>query len=326
MNTLSRRQFLATTALAATAAHAADVYPARPIRMVLGFGAGGTTDAIARYYAQKLTEVLKVAVIVDNKPGAGQMLAIRTVMAAPPDGYTLYAGTASALSQGPGVRKDVAYDPLKDFTYVGLMASTPGVFVVAPNLPVRSMADLVRHANDSGGRLNYASSGIGSSSHLQTEYLLKVTGMQITHIPFKSDADIMRELTAGAVQLGMSSVQGAMSSIAAGRVRPIAVTGARRMKSLPAVPSLTELDYKGIEGIDPYSYYGVVGPVGLPPAIVSVLNDAINQVSRMPDVAAHVQEKLYSDAGLGSAESFRQYVQRDLAKWSAFSRYVKVTE
>ncbi|MDR6860918.1 tripartite tricarboxylate transporter substrate binding protein [Variovorax guangxiensis] len=294
--------------------------------MIIGFAAGGTTDAIARYYAQKMGEALGTSIVVDNKPGAGQMLAIRSTVSAAPDGYTIYMGTASALSQSPGVRKSTPYDPLKDFSIIGLVASAPGVLVVSPELPVRNLRELANLASAKGGGLNYGSSGVGASSHLQTEYLLRLTGIRMEHIPYKSDSDIMREITAGSIQMGIAPVQGAMGSITSGKVRALAVTGTHRMAALPDVPSLTESDFKGLDGVDPYSYYGLLGPAGLPADVVEKLNDAINQVSRKPEVAAYVQQRLYAEPGFGRPQAFRDYIQRDLAKWRGFARHINLPE
>ncbi|WP_137894524.1 tripartite tricarboxylate transporter substrate binding protein [Ramlibacter sp. 2FC] len=317
---------LAICAAALSAPTQAQEYPSKPIKIIVGFGAGGTTDAIARYYALKMSEVLKAPVIVDNKPGAGQTVAIKSTIAAAPDGYTLYLATASSLSQGPGLRKNLYYDPMKDFSLIGLIASVPGVIVVSQNLPVRNLRELATYSNANPTQLNYASSGVGASSHLQTAYLLNLTGIKMAHIPYKSDADIMREVSAGSIQLGMSSVQGALPSITGGRVRALAVTGSRRVKALPGVPSLTESDFKGLDGIDPYSFYGLVGPAGVPPAIVAKLNDAINRVSTMPDVVAHMEEKLVAEPGVGNPEAFRAYIQKDLSKWQAFSKFITLAE
>ncbi|CAN7720112.1 tripartite tricarboxylate transporter substrate-binding protein [Variovorax paradoxus] len=321
------RNFLAAAAVAACALSAhADTYPARPIKMIVGFAAGGTTDAIARFYAQKMGEELGTSIVVDNKSGAGQMLAIRSTLGAAPDGYTIYMGTASALSQSPGLRKSMPYDTLKDFSIIGLAASAPGVLVVSPQLPVRNLRDLANLASAKEGKLNYGSSGVGSSSHLQTEYLLNLTGIRMEHIPFKADADIMREITAGRVQMGIAPIQGAWGSITSGKVRALAVTGTRRMAALPDVPSLTESDFKGLDGVDPYSYYGLLGPAGMPPEIVARLNDALNKVSRKPDVVGHVQQRLYAEPAAGSPQAFREYIQRDLAKWRGFARHVNLPD
>ncbi|HSV77696.1 MAG TPA: tripartite tricarboxylate transporter substrate-binding protein [Ramlibacter sp.] len=323
---ISRRAFTLGTGAALALPALADTYPSRPIRMMIGFAAAGSTDAVARYYAQKMGEVLKTSVIVDNKPGAGQLLAIRSLATAQPDGYTLYLGTGSAFSQGPGVRKDLPYNPLKDFSLIGLMCTAPGVVVISNKLPVKTLRDLVKLSQVEGSNLNYGSSGVGAASHLQTEYLLKLTGMKMTHIPYKADADIMRELTAGTIHLGISTIQGAMGSITSGRVRALAVTGSRRLKVLPDVPTLTESDYKGLEGIHPYSYYGLAGPAGLPAAVVAKLNDAINKVSGMPDAITHLQERLNFDPETGSPERFRKYIQEDMEKWAALGKVVKLTD
>jgi tripartite-type tricarboxylate transporter receptor subunit TctC len=312
-------------AVAAPSAQA-DTYPSKPIRIVIGFSAAGSTDTLARFYAQKLGEVLKASVIVENKAGGGQIIAIKTVMASPPDGYTLYLGSGSAFSQGPGVRKDLPYDPLKDLTLIGLVATAPGVIIAAPSLPVRSIGELVKYSNAHPTQLNYGSSGIGSASHLQGEYLISLAGIKMAHIPYKADAEIIREMAAGSVHMGMTPVQGAIAHISSGRVKALAVTGSRRLKGLPDVPSLAESGIKGLAGIDPYTYYGLAGPAGLPPAIVNTLNEAINKVSKSPDVAAQLRERQFAEPGTGSPESFRRYIEEDLKKWREFGKVVKLTE
>lgn len=302
----------------------ADTYPSRPIRIIVGFAPGGTTDAIARYYALKISEVLKTPVVVDNKAGAGQILAVKTLQAAPADGYTLMLGTGSAMSQGPGVRTDLPFDPLKDFTLIGLMTTAPGVIVVPPQSPARTLSEFIAYAKANQGALNYASSGVGASSHLQSEYLATIAGIKMTHVPYKADAEVMRSLAEGSTHMGIATIQGAMASITGGRVRPLAVTGAKRVASLPNVPSLAEVDVKGLQGIDPYSYYGLIGPVGLPPAIVATVNDAINKVSKSPEVIEHLQTRMFIEPGSGTPPFFRQYIQNDLTKWKNFAKHVKL--
>ena len=304
----------------------AQTFPDKPIRIVLGFSAGGSTDAIARLYAQWLGEVLKTTIIVDNKPGAAQAIAIKAVTTSPPDGYTLYLGSCSAFSQGPGVRKDLPYDPLKDLTLIGMMATAPGVIMVTPTLPAKNIGELVKYSHDNPTRLNYGSSGTGSASHLQSEYLAKTAGIQMTHIPFKADADIIKELVGGDVHLGMAPAQGAIAAISTGRVRGLAVTGSRRLKALPDVPSLAESGIKGLEGIDPYTYYGLAGPAGLPPAIVATLNDALNKASKMPELVTPLRERQFAEPVTGTPESFRKFIEHDLQKWREFGKVVKLTD
>lgn len=319
-------RFVATgvATMLCVAAHAQE-YPARPIRILVGFAAGGSTDAIARFYAQKLTAELKTTVIVENKPGAGQIVAIKALMAAPADGYTLYMGTGSALSQTPGVQQaPLPYAPLKDFSMVGLVAAAPGVIVVNRDLPVRSLRELATYAKANPTKLNFGSSGIGSASHLAGAYLSKVAGITMTHIPYKADADIVQAMSTGSVHVGIAPAQGAVAAISNGKVRALAVTGANRVKPLPDVPSLSESGISGLEGLDPYTYYGLVGPKGLPATVVTKLNAAINRVSRDPASAAQVREKYYADPRSGNPDDLRKIIQEDTEKWSRFSKYVNV--
>lgn len=304
----------------------AQSWPTRPIRVYLGFGPAGSTDAILRYYAPKMSQVLNVPVIVDNKPGAAQIPAIKAAMSAAPDGYSLFFGTGSAFSQGPAMRKDLPYDPLRDFVLIGLMAVAPGVIFMSPDLPVRTMRELVNYSTANPSRLNYGSSGVGAASHLQMEYLMSLTGLKATHIPYKADADIVREIMAGNVQLGMSTIQGAISFIASGKVRPLTVTNLRRQKALPDVVSLSEIEFKGIENLDPYSFYGLAGPLGTPANVVNTLNEAINKVSHMPEVVSYMQERLYAEPGTGSPAAFRAFIEKDQEKWRPLAKTIKLTD
>jgi tripartite-type tricarboxylate transporter receptor subunit TctC len=301
----------------------ANDFPSRPIRILVGFSAGGSTDSVARYYAMKMSEILKSPVVIENKPGGSQLIAIRSVMSARPDGYTLYLASGSALSQGPGVRKDLPYDPLKDFSYVALLATAPGVIVITPNLPVKKFSDLVNYSKANPDKLNYGSSGIGSASHLQGEYLLKLSGIKATHVPFKADAEIMTSMSEGSIHFGISPIQGAQPPIAQGRVRALAVTGSKRVAMLPDVPSLSEVDVPGLEGIDPYTYYALVGPPGMPSDVVAKLNAVVNTVSKMPSAITYLQERGFEPV-VSTPESLKEFVVKDLAKWKSFGEHVKL--
>jgi tripartite-type tricarboxylate transporter receptor subunit TctC len=304
----------------------AQQYPVKPVRLILGFGPGGATDVIARFYAQKWSEVLKTPMIVDNRPSGAQLIAIRTVMAATPDGYTIFFGTGSAFSQGPGVRTDLPYDPLKDLSLIGLASTAPGVIAVTPNLPARSVRELIDYAKQNPSKLNYASSGVGAASHLQTELLMNLTGIKMTHIPYKSAADITRELQVGTAHVGIMPLEAAVAPVASGRIRALAVTGSRRLKALPDVASISEAGVKGLEGIDPYTYYALAGPAALPKTVVGKLNETINAVSNMPDVASHTRERLFNEPATGAPDSFRKFVETDLAKWKKLRGVVQLTD
>ncbi|ALM84249.1 MFS transporter [Bordetella sp. N] len=312
-----------TLAMASMSAKAEE-FPAKPIKMLVGFSAGGSTDAIARLYASKLGEVLKTTVIVENRAGGSQLIAIRGLMSAPADGYTLFLASASAMSQGPGVRTDLPYDPQKDFTPIALVGTTQGAIVASPTLPVNSIGELVQYAKKHPDSLNYGSSGIGSASHLQTEYMLNVAGIKMTHIPYKADSEIMTAMAEGSVQIGISPLQGALPVIQSGRVRILAVTGSHRLESLPKVQALSEVaDVPGLAAMDPYTYYALMGPKGMPAALVQKINAAVNEVSKMPQTVKNMHAQLYEPA-TGSPDDLRSFIAHDLDKWRTFSHKVKL--
>jgi tripartite-type tricarboxylate transporter receptor subunit TctC len=306
----------------ATALAASD-FPNKPIKLLVGFSAAGSTDTIARFYAARMSEVLKTPVIVENRAGAAQLIAIRMLMSAPPDGYTLFLASASAMSQGPGVRSDLPYDPLKDFSPIALVGTIPGVIVISPKLPIKTIGDLVAYAKQHPNTLNYGSSGVGSASHLQMEYLNSMTGTKMAHIPYKADAEIMTGIAEGSVQLGFAPLQGALPLIQAGRVRGLAVTGTHRVAAIPEVPTLAEADVPGLGVVDPYTYYALLAPIGTPAAVVDNINAAVNTVSRMPTTIQYMHERLY-EPGTGTPQDMQRFVAQDLAKWRKFGASFKL--
>jgi tripartite-type tricarboxylate transporter receptor subunit TctC len=189
-----------------------------------------------------------------------------------------------------------------------------------------AVRELIEYSKVNPSKLNYASSGVGSASHLQTEYLMNLTGIKMTHIPYKSAADITRELQVGTAHVGIMPLEQAVAPVSSGRIRALAVTGSRRLKALPDVASISEAGVKGLEGIDPYTYYALAGPAGLPKSVAAKLNDTINAVSKMPDVAAHTRERLFNEPWTGSPESFRKFIETDLAKWKKLRGVVTLTE
>jgi tripartite-type tricarboxylate transporter receptor subunit TctC len=326
---ISRRvAMLAMLGLAATAsvgAFAQD-YPSKTIRIILGFGPGGVGDLVARLYAQKMSELLKTPVIVDNRPGANQMTAIRALQNSPPDGYTLYLATGSSLVQNPGLRKDLGYDPLKDFTLIALVDTVPGVIITNPSLPVRSVGELVAYAKANSGKLNYASAGLGSAAHLAVEVFLGATGATMTHIPYKSDADMIREVTAGTVQMAILGAANAAPAIKAGNVRGLAVTTPQRLSDLPDVPTLRETGIEALADLEPHTLHALVGPAGIPMPIVARLNETINKISAMPDVENRMRNTLLLEPAASTPASFRAFVEKELAKWTELGKRVKINE
>ncbi|OWT60403.1 MFS transporter [Candidimonas nitroreducens] len=319
MKTSFTRAILAVAVFVVSLSAAGAQFPERPIRLLVGFSAGGSTDAIARYYATALAGVLKQPVIVDNRPGALQLVAIRALMGSHPDGYTLFLASGSAMSQGPGVRSDLPYDPLKDFTSIALVGTAAGVVVCTPSFPAKNIDELIAYAKQRPGALNYGSSGVGSASNLQTELLSNLAGIKMTHIPYKADAQIMTAIMEGSVQIGLSPVQGAMPLVTSGRVRALAVTGSKRVPQLPNVPTLSEAKAPGLGRVDPYTYYALVGPKNLPGAVVEKLNSAVRQVAVMPKTVEFMNSQGYEIFN-GSPAALQDFVQADTKKWKDFSK------
>lgn len=289
-------------------------FPWRPIKILVGNGAGGTTDIIARLYGLKLSELLSTPVIVDDKPGGFQMPAIRDLLRASPDGHTLFLGNASSLSLAPGVRKDIGYAPMTDFTYVAEVGSSSGVFCINNKLPVRSMQELVEYSIANPDKINYGSAGVGSSNHLKIEYLKTLTGMRATHIPYKSDTEILRETVAGNTHMCLITLRAAQPIVLAGKLRALAVSAPRSLRHLPGVPGTAEIGIKELDALEPYTYFGIVGPAGMQSSVVTTLNDALNKVSGMPDVRARMREVFFVEPSTGTPDTFQDLNRRELAK------------
>ena len=320
------RALLVSCTLAATATSGlAQQFPAKPIKIQVGFGPGAGVDTLARLYASKLQEELKTPVIVENRPGAFQLLAIRPVLAAAPDGYTLFMGAASSLVTGPAIRSDLGYDPVTDFSHIAMIAKSQGVFSATPNFPGKTLDDLIAYAKSHPGQVNFGSAGVGASNHIQMEYLMNVSGTSMVHVPFRSDPDVVKEVSTGTVHVGLTIAQAGVGLINDGRLKPLAVTGTQRVKFLPNVPSLAESSNPKLREIDTYSFAALVGPRNMPDAVVQRLNAAINRISRMPDVITQVRDNMFNDEPLTwSPEEFRKYLQAEQLKWREAGKNIKL--
>jgi tripartite-type tricarboxylate transporter receptor subunit TctC len=297
-----------TEAATAPAQRIAGDYPAKPIRIVDPFAAGGSTDYMARLIGQKITERHGQPVIVDNRPGAAGNSAAEMVARALPDGYTLFMGVVSALAPAVTLYPTLGYDVMKDFAHVTLLAAGSYVLVVSPTLPAKSVAELIAVAKSRPGQISYGSSGVGGPLHLAGELLKSRAGVDILHVPYKGAAPVMAAVAAGEVQVGFASVAGALPLVRAGRVTAVAVTSAKRAKPLPELPTIAE---SGFAGFDVTPWYGLLAPVATPPAIVKGLNAEIARILQLPDV----QEKFQAqglDATPSTPERFRQVIQADI--------------
>jgi tripartite-type tricarboxylate transporter receptor subunit TctC len=255
--------------------------PGKPLRIVVGFAAGGGTDIMARQLAPRLSDVLGVPVVIENRPGASTALGALEVARSAPDGHTVLYTFNGTFTQNPHTIATLPYDAQRDFTPISLAARGPLVLIAHPSLPVRDVRELVAYGRANPGVLNYASFGIGTSSHLFGELLARQSGVPMLHVPYKGAGDAASDLIAGRVQLMFDSATSALPQVKAGRLRALAVVAERRSPFLPDVPTFAE---QGIAGIDLSGWLGFWGPAGLPPDVVATLNAAIGKVLAMPDL------------------------------------------
>jgi tripartite-type tricarboxylate transporter receptor subunit TctC len=305
------RFILAGVLAAAADAAVAQDYPAKPIRFIVPFTPGGGTDIVARTVAAKLTETKKWAFAIENKPGAGGNLGIEQAVRSAPDGYTMVIGQTSNLAINPTLYRKLPYDPIKDLAPVALMVSAPIIVVTSDKRPYRSVADVVAAARAQPGQLSYGSPGNGTVAHLTAELFQRAAGIRLTHIPYKGAAQAMTDLMGGQVDLYLSSVPSAISQIKGGKMRALAVTGAKRSAELPGVPAVAESGYKGFEVT---TWYGLLFPAGTPDPIVRLMNGEVNRVLELADVRARLAAEGGEVLG-GTAGEFAAVLKADLARW-----------
>lgn len=309
-----RRQLaLAAVGLAlAASAFAQTPYPAKPIRLVVPFPPGGGTDILSRLVAQKLTEATRWTVVPDNRAGAGGTIGIAEAAKALPTGYDLVMGQKDNMVVAPWLYKSVGYDPTKDLVAVAHVAFTPILIVTSANNPrFRTLGDVVTAARAQPDAITYGSPGNGTTIHLAGEIFKNAAGIQIRHVPYKGSNPAMMDVLAGNVDLMVSSVPSAMGQIKAGKLRPLAVTSAKRSTSLPDVPTLAELGYKDV---DVSTWYGLFAPAGTPAAVVAQLNREVNKLLATPDMRNAIHEQGAEPLSM-STEAFGALVKTDYVKW-----------
>lgn len=302
----------------------AQAFPSKPIRILLGYGAGGGMDNLARLYGPKLSELLNTPVVIENRPGASELLAAQPVMHAPADGYMLWLGSAGALAQGPAVRTDLPYETLKNFTPVNLIGEAQAVLVVRPNLPIGNMRELISHARANPGKVNYGTAGVGAGNHLHTEHMQVLTGTTMTHIPYKSDLEVARDIMAGNVDFSMVIAATAIPLVQEGKLKAIAVTGTQRLKSLADVPTIAESGVPELAGVGSYTFYGLVGPAGLPSAVVQRINEAFNKVAAMPEINQRMRDGFNIQPQTVTPAAFQQYLEKETKQWMQLRGKVKI--
>jgi tripartite-type tricarboxylate transporter receptor subunit TctC len=309
----SMRILFAIAALIATSiCAAAQTYPARPVTFVVPYAAGGGTDLLARLLGQRLEQRLGRPFVIENKPGSATVIAASALTRATPDGYTILLATSTTMAINPTVYRHLPYDPVRDLVPVALVALSPFVLVVNPELPVHSVAELIAYGRQHPGELNYGSSGIGSFHHLSAEMLSSLGGIKMTHIPYKATPPALNDVVAGRVHLMFGDVTSTLPLVAAGRLRALGVSTARRVASAPEIPPLSEA---GIPGFDSASWQMIVAPAATPAPVVTSLNSALHDILDDPDVRAELGRRGLIPVATDPPEALRQFVQGEIARW-----------
>lgn len=299
----------------------AQPYPAKTIRVVVGFAPGGGTDIVARIIGAKLSEHWKQAVVVDNRAGATGTIGADIVAKSPPDGYTLILGHVNSHGIAPNLFKKLPYDAQRDFETVAYVGYVPNVLVVHPSIPAKSAKELVAIAKSRPGQLSYASSGVGSTQHLAGELLKLLTGVDIVHVPYKGSGPAVLDLVAGHVAMNFDTLPPVLPHVKSGRLRALAVTTPRRAGPLPEVPTMVEAGFKGYEMTN---WYGFMAPGRTPRDIVVKLNGEINRIMGLPEQKARLEE-VGTQLEPMSPEQFGKFLASEIAKYAQLVKASGVT-
>ncbi len=314
--TLARLVLAFCACLALPLAANAQGWPTRQaIKFIVVYPPGGASDVTARLIAAKLGEILGQSVVVENKPGANGIIATEFVAKSAPDGYTMLMANLGPNALNPVVYKKLPYDAIKDFQGVTLTTIVPQVVVVNPSMPVKSISELIAYVKANPGKVSFGSAGQGASNHLSGELLNALGGIKMQHVPYKGDAPSIVDLIGGSIQVALPTTVAGLPHVRSGKLRAIAVTGTKRLDTMPDLPTVAET----LPGYEAVSWGGVMVPAGTPPEIIKRLNTEINRILKMPDVAEKLQ-------GLGAIivgstpEEFDKYVKDEIAKWGKVAR------
>ena len=286
-------------------------YPSKPVRLLIPSTPGGSVDTIGRTIAPKISERWGQQLVVENRPGAGGTIAGDLVAKSAPDGYTLLLGTIAALATNVSLQKKLPYDPLKDFVPVTLVATQNLMLVVHPSVPARTVRELVRFAKTQPGKLSFASAGNGSGSHLSGELFKQTTGIDILHVPYKGVQPAMVDVISGQVAINFPSILSALPHVRSGRVRALAVTGAKRTRAAPELPTMQEA---GIKDYESMTWYAVVAPSGTPQDVVTKLSSEIAGIVKQPEIADRLSNEGADPVG-STPQEFGRYLRSEIEKW-----------
>ena len=305
----------ALCAFAMTSVVHAQSYPVKPVRIIVGYTPGGGTDVMARVLANYMSESWKQTVVVENRPGAGAIVATELVARAAPDGYTLM-NSPSTHAINPGLYAKLPYDTIRDFTPISLIASSPNTLVVHPSLPVKNVRELIALAKQRPGELSFGSGGIGSTTQLAAEYFCSLAKIKALHVPYKGSSQAEIDLATGQVLFMVDSTPAALPNIKAGRTRALATTGTKRFSVLPDVPTVME---SGLPEYESVSWWGIMGPANMPQALVDRLNAEIRRIMTLPEVQKLVLTQ-GAEAITSTPQEFLDYVKRETTLYTRIIR------
>jgi hypothetical protein len=313
---MNRRDFLgASLALTLPFSSHAQAYPTKPIRYIVPVAAGCGNDMIARVVTERWGRLLGQTFVVENQSGGGGVIASQNTMRAAPDGYTLMQGYVATHGTTPATRK-IPYDPIKDFTPIGMIGATPNVLVVNSQVPVKNMAEFIDYARKNPGKLSYGTAGQGSLTHMTMELFKQETGLFILHIPYRGIAPAFNDLLGGQTQAMFPGLAAALQYINAGRVRALAVTGPRRSPVLKDVPTMEELGFKGFDAMQ---WYGSVGPAGIPADIVKRLNETQVAALKLPELREKLAIEAVDPMPM-TPEQFGQFIKNENRRWTTLAK------
>jgi tripartite-type tricarboxylate transporter receptor subunit TctC len=288
----------------------AQTYPSRPITLIIPFAVGGSNDMVGRAIGKKLTEVWGQPVVVENRSGAGGVIGSSAVAAAPPDGYTLLL-VSSTFTINPAIKKNMPFDTVRDFTPIAFIARSPLLVTASNNLPVKSAKELLALAGSKPGRISYGSAGPGSINQIAAELIALSAGVKLMHVPYRGGAPALNDLVGGHVDVYVSSLPQVLQLAQTGQAKALAVTSAKRTPLLPDVPTLDEA---GISGFDMWSWWGIVGPAGLPPDVVNALNSEIGKMLNSPELATFLSNE-GAEAEAMTPQQFGDLMRLEAERW-----------
>lgn len=312
MSCVGRALMLLAFTVAGSVAAIAQVYPVKPVRLILPFAPGGSSDYTARVLAQKLTETWRQQVIVDNRAGASGVIGMQIAAKSAPDGYTLLFASSSTFATGPSLTPNLPYDPVRDFAPITLLVVGPNILTAHPSLPAQSLGELIQLAKAKPGQITFASPGVATASHMAGELLNRAAGISLLHVPYKGGGIAVSEVVGGQVHLLFGSVSTSLPMIRSGKLRALVVTSTKRVSTVPEVPTIAESGFPGYEVVQ---WFGIAAPADVPRAIVTRVNNELVRLLALSEVRDALTKQGLEPVG-STPEEFAAYIKAELARWS----------